>query len=88
MYLGGKVRAAQSSYDLKSLSILHVQTHLVFLTALYMGTIISPHLQKRKLRWRETESFQHYTASVAEVEILAQGLWLEPRTQPLWASCL
>ena len=42
MYLGGKVRAAQSSYDLKSLSILHVQTHFVFLTALYMGTIISP----------------------------------------------
>ena len=32
------------------------------------------HLQKRELSRRETESFRLYTASGAEVEIIAQGL--------------
>ena len=53
---------------------------LCILNSPVYGYYYFPHLQKRKLRWRETESFQHYTASVAEVETLAQGLWLQNHT--------
>lgn len=53
---------------------------LCILNSPVYGYYYFPYLQKRKLRWRETESFQHYTASVAEVETLAQGLWLQNHT--------